>query len=129
VEARERNVLYYQLPAGPPAPFSNWRDTLTDRLTRAAVDARIARLRQGNFSDSRSIGGGASENRIDFGPGFRIYYAIANDVIILLNGGDKSTQVKDIKVALEYWADYKERTANAARTRLPGRSVRRSKKR
>jgi putative addiction module killer protein len=116
LEAREREILYYlPLPKGAPAPFGVWRDGLGDIKTRAAISARIARLQSGNFSDSRSIGGGAVENRIDFGPGYRIYYGIDGDKIILLCGGDKSTQDADIQIAQEYWNDYKERKKQNAR--------------
>ena len=129
MDALERRILYYQLPAGPPAPFSVWRDRLADRTVRAAVDARIARLQRGNFSDSRPIGKGASENRIDFGPGYRIYDAIDGENVILLHGGDKSTQQRDIEIARNYWVNYLERKPNAARSRLQKRSAKRSPKR
>ena len=73
------------------------------------IDARIARLRSGNFGDSKPIGGGASENRIHYGPGYRIYYGVdGKDVILLLYGGDKSSQDADIKLAQQYWDDYKK---------------------
>jgi putative addiction module killer protein len=129
MEAIERRILYYQLPAGPPAPFSVWRDGLVERIARAAVDARISRLQRGNFSDSRPIGKGASENRIDFGPGYRVYYAVDGEAIILLHGGDKSTQQRDIEIARNYWTNYLERKSNAARSRLQNRPTKRSPKR
>jgi putative addiction module killer protein len=75
------------------------------------MDARIARFRTGNFGDSKSIGEGASESRIDLGPGYRIYYGVDGNDIILLNGGDKSSQTADISDALSYWRDHKERKA------------------
>jgi putative addiction module killer protein len=75
----------------------------------AAVDARIARFRTGNFGDSKSIGGGASESRIDLGPGFRIYYGVDGDDIVVLNAGHKGSQTADIRDALSYWKSYKER--------------------
>jgi putative addiction module killer protein len=75
---------------------------LGDHKTRAAITARIARLQSGNFSNSRSIGGRGVENRIDFGPGYRIYYGIDGGKIILLCGGDKSTQDADIETAQKY---------------------------
>jgi putative addiction module killer protein len=105
MEARERNPLYYKTSSGR-LPFREWRNGLRDRDTKAAIDARIARLRGGNFGDSRPIGGGASENSIDFGPGYRIYYGVNGDDIILLSAGDKSTQEADIKNAKAYWNDY-----------------------
>lgn len=107
-----------------------WRDGLGDIKTKAAIAARIGRLRSGNFSDSKSIGGGAAENRINFGPGYRIYYGIDGDKIILLCGGDKSTQDTDIKIAQKYWEDYKERAKQNAKEKqkkpeLQSRSPRR----
>ena len=105
----EREVLYYRLRSGE-CPFRDWREGLTQAETKAAVDARIARLRAGNPGDTRPIGGGASESRIDFGPGFRIYYGVSGSQVILLCGGDKATQRRDIKRARSFWIDYKERT-------------------
>jgi putative addiction module killer protein len=109
MEVRERQVLYY-LPKGrTAAPFKLWRDGIADVRAKLVITARIARLRGGNFGDSRPIGDGASENRIDFGPGFRIYYGVDGPAIVLLTGGDKSTQRADIEKAKNFWRDYKER--------------------
>ena len=130
LEIRERSVQYYLLPSGPPAPFGVWRDSLRDPLARVAVLARIARMRGGNFSDSRPIGEGASENRINLGPGYRIYYGADGDKIILLCGGDKSTQDADIAKAKQFWSDNKKRTKkNAQKRELQRRPARRSAKR
>jgi len=71
MEGRERSVLFYKT-ASNTLPFREWRNRVADDDTRAAIDARIARFRGGNFGDSRPIGGGVSESRIDFGPGYRI---------------------------------------------------------
>ena len=108
MEAKERKVLSYQTTTGL-SPFSEWRRTLTDMDVKSKIDARIARLRGGNFGNSEPIGGGASENKIDFGPGYRIYYGVYGDKIILLCGGDKSSQDADIMRARDYWKDYKDR--------------------
>src|SRR5216684_4574194 len=86
-----------------------WRSSLTDEDTRAAIDARVARMRGGNFANSEPIGKGASESKIDFGPGFRIYYGTDGDSIVLLRGGDKSTQDADIPKAKACWQDYTKR--------------------
>ena len=107
---------------------------MADRDLKAAVDARIARLRAGNFGDSKSVGKGVSESRIDLGPGYRIYYGVAGDDIILLCAGDKSSQDSDIERAQDFWNDYKERTKqerakqDAKKPRLQGRPSRRPKK-
>jgi putative addiction module killer protein len=107
MEGRERSIEYYFL-RGEVAPFGLWRDRIGDKRARAAIDARIARLRGGNFGDSKPIGEGAFESRIDFGPGYRIYYGVYGDRIVLLCGGDKSTQRADIGLAIRFWSDYKE---------------------
>jgi putative addiction module killer protein len=106
--AKERTVKYYQTRAGSQ-PFKIWRDALTEATTKSAIDARISRLRSGNFGKSEPIGEGASESKIDLGPGYRIYYGTDGPTIILLHGGDKSTQANDIKLAKQLWADYKVR--------------------
>jgi putative addiction module killer protein len=72
-------------------------------------------MRGGNFSDSRPIGAGASESRIHTGPGYRIYYGIDGNKIVLLLGGDKSSQTLDIRSALKYWQDYRERKKHEAK--------------
>ena len=133
MEARERTVRYYQRISGD-SPFREWRAKITDLDLKAAIDARIARLRGGNFGDSKPVGKGVSESRIDFGPGYRIYYSATRDDIVLLSGGDKTTQDSDIMAVQGFWEDYKERTKkeraeeNEKRNRLQGRSSRRSKK-
>ena len=109
MEGREREVLYYKTVAGR-SPFRECRNRIgDDDDTRAAVDARIARLRGGNFGDSKPIGEGAAENRIHIGSGFRIYYGIDGENVVLLCAGDKSTQDRDIVTARKYWKDYKKR--------------------
>lgn len=109
MEAHERQVLYFVPRGRAVAPFKVWREGIADLRAKLAVTARIARLRSGNFGDSRPIGGGASENRINFGPGYRIYYGLDGLDIILLIGGDKSTQRADIERAKSFWVQYKER--------------------
>jgi putative addiction module killer protein len=93
VEARERTVQYYVARNGTQ-PFRDWRNSLTDTITKAAIDARIAGLRKGNFGVYRSVGGGAIESKIDLGPGYRIYFGVNGDDLVLLNGGDKSSQME-----------------------------------
>lgn len=114
MDALERAVRYYVKASGA-CPFAEWRDKISDKRAKAAIDARIARLRSGNFSDSKPIGGSASESRIDFGPGYRIYYGVDGHGLILLLGGTKSSQSKDIENAKEFWRDYKERKRNATK--------------
>ena len=81
--------------------FAKWLDGLRDIHARARVLARIERLATGNPGDVKPVGEGVSELRIDYGPGYRVYFTMRNKtVIILLAGGDKHTQTKDIKTAL-----------------------------
>ena len=80
--------------------FSAWLDDLRDLRARARVQARIERLAAGNAGDAKPVGEGVSELRIDYGPGYRVYFTLQKrELIILLAGGDKSTQPADIKIA------------------------------
>jgi putative addiction module killer protein len=82
--------------------FTGWFAGLRDRKARARITARIRRLSLGNPGDVKSVGGGVSEMRIDYGPGYRVYFVGRGDVVvILLCGGDKRRQERDIARALE----------------------------
>jgi putative addiction module killer protein len=82
--------------------YASWFDNLRDRRARARIDIRIRRLSLGNPGDVRPVGSGVSELRIDYGPGYRVYFVQRGPMlIILLAGGDKRTQERDIKQALE----------------------------
>ena len=88
--------------------FDRWLTELRDLKGRARIDMRIKRLANGNPGDVRPVGKGVSELRIDTGPGYRVYYAAyGNEFILLLAGGDKSTQAGDIETALELWKTWK----------------------
>jgi putative addiction module killer protein len=81
--------------------FSNWLDGLRDLRARARIQVRIERLALGNPGDAQPVGEGVSELRIHFGPGYRVYYKQrGRELVVLLAGGDKSSQAKDIKTAL-----------------------------
>ncbi len=91
--------------------FGEWLAGLKDIRTRAKIVARIDRLTAGNFGDSKALRDGLFELRVNWGPGFRVYYALVGKAcVLLLCGGDKSKQLSDIKRALELLKDYKERT-------------------
>ena len=80
--------------------FSNWLKKLKDNVAKVSIARRIVRLENGNFGDSKSVGEGVFELRIDVGQGYRVYFTNKdNTIIILLVGGDKSSQDKDIKAA------------------------------
>ncbi|HXM20383.1 MAG TPA: type II toxin-antitoxin system RelE/ParE family toxin [Terriglobales bacterium] len=88
-----------------------WLGGLKDVRSRAKIVARMDRLAAGNFGDCKSLRGGLYELRIDWGPGYRVYYApVAKACVLLLCVGDKRKQSSDIKRALEYLHDYKERS-------------------
>ena len=92
------------------SPFREWIVSLKDMKTRAGIRMRVNRLRLGSFGDCRFLGNGVYELKIDFGPGYRIYLGRESDVIlILLCGGDKKTQKKDIVKAKQLWQDYVRR--------------------
>jgi putative addiction module killer protein len=104
-------LRYYQTSAGEQ-PFVEWLQGMNDRQARTRVEARLARVVIGNLGDVEPVGEGVMELRIDWGPGYRVYFAQVGQVIILLLcGGDKRTQQRDINRAKEYFEDYKARTA------------------
>lgn len=82
--------------------YKKWFETLKDRNARMRVNIRVRRLSIGNLGDVKTVGGGVSEVRIDYGPGYRVYFVQKQKrIILLLLGGDKSTQSKDIQKAQE----------------------------
>lgn len=88
-------------------PFDEWFDSLRDRKWQTAVDARLARVRAGNFGDHKSVGGGVFELRITLGPGLRVYYGLhGKEVVVLVGGGDKSSQARDIRRAQQLWQQF-----------------------
>jgi putative addiction module killer protein len=102
VKARELRLL--RLDNG--VPYLEWYNSIKDKRARVAIDARLQRVVAGNFGDHKFFRG-IGEMRIDVGPGYRIYFAMQNDVIIvLLGGGDKSSQDKDIDKAVSIWEKY-----------------------
>ena len=91
--------------------FDYWLTELRDARAQAKIASRINRLAAGNFGDCKSLRQGLFELRIDWGPGYRVYYAMLGRVcVLLLCGGDKRKQSSDIDRALEYLKDYKERS-------------------
>lgn len=95
VSYKGQNVVILQTP-----DFRDWVKKLRDRQARLRIYDRLKRLADGNFGDTKSVGDGVQELRMRFGPGYRIYYLWQGDVlIILMNGGDKDSQVRDITKA------------------------------
>ena len=109
METKEWDIREYLAPDGK-CPFRNWLRSLKDAKARARIRARINRIRLGNFGDCKSVGSGVSEFRIDYGPGYRVYFGrVGEKIVLLLCGGTKRNQEKDIKLAKEYWYDFKKR--------------------
>lgn len=111
-------LRYYQSVDGR-RPFTEWLASLDDRQARARIEARLARVAAGNLGDVETVGGGAMELRVGWGPGYRVYFArLGQMIILLLCGGDKRTQQRDIERAQACFEDYEFRAAQA---KTPGR--------
>jgi len=110
-------VLHYQT-ADSRIPYREWLDTVTDPVGYTAIQVKEDRLARGLFGDHKPVGDGVWELRIDTGPGYRVYYARAGKlVVILLCGGNKRSQKADIKTAKAYWRDYEQRTSSSGSSR------------
>lgn len=91
------------------SPFASWFNDL-DAVAAARVAVALSRMEHGNLSNTKSVGGGVLEYRIDFGPGYRIYFGMdGEELIILLGGGTKKRQQRDIGTAIELWQEYRKR--------------------
>jgi len=105
-EAKPKHVIVYADEAGKE-PFTEWLYGLRDVRGRQRILARIARLEQGNYGDCKPIGEGLSELRMFFGSGYRVYFGKhGGNVVVLLCGGNKGTQSKNIQQAKVYWKEY-----------------------
>ncbi len=103
-----KTIKLYIDPTGK-VPFESWIGSIRETKSKAKILQRIDRLRLGNFGDCKSVGSGVYELRIHFGPGFRVYFGLQGEtVVLLLCGGDKSTQKKDITNAHNYWKEFKD---------------------
>lgn len=110
MSAQKVEILEYVTEDGRNV-FRSWLHALKDRAARARIRVRLNRVRLGNMGDCKSVGQGVSELRIDYGPGYRLYFGRSGStIVILLCAGTKKSQVKDIKLAQEYWAEYQRRT-------------------
>ena len=106
--AEEYDIEIYATKHGKE-PFNEWFESIKDKKTRITLLMRIQRLREGNFGDFKNFNG-IYELRVNFGPGYRIYCSkIGNQLILLLGGGDKSAQDRDIKKCVSYLEDHKRR--------------------
>src|ERR1700722_10127175 len=101
--------MRYYLTAGGESPFGSWFSDL-DAAAAAKVTVALVRLKQGNTSNAKGVGEGVLEYRINWGPGYRVYFGRDGETpVILLTGGTKQRQQRDIERAKELWADYKRR--------------------
>lgn len=108
-DGQPKQVLFYERLDGS-CPFDEWLTKLRDRQARTRIIKRIARLRGGNPGDYKTVDEGVYELRIDYGPGYRLYVALAGDeIVLLLCGGDKTTQQRDIDQAHAAWREYQKR--------------------
>ena len=105
-------IKLYQLENGK-VPVDIWLNNLKDKRAKAKILIRLDRLLLGNFGDTKSVGQGVSELRINEGKGYRLYYGReGNKLVILLCGGDKMTQQSDIKLAKKYWRKHREQNSS-----------------
>ena len=103
-----QKLQFYQTLNGRE-PFTEWFESIQDRKTQTRIEARLNSIKYGNFGDYQSVGDGVFELRFHFGPGYRIYFGLVdNTIVLLLCGGDKSSQTRDIVRAKAYWVEYKE---------------------
>jgi putative addiction module killer protein len=106
---KQKQLEIYETEEGKQ-PFVEWLESLSDKTARYRIKERLDRVALGNLGDYKLIKKGVAELRLSFGPGYRIYYAEDSDkIILLLCGGNKSTQSSDIKKAVAYWEDYLSR--------------------
>jgi len=102
-------LLRYQCENGQ-APFTEWLNRLRDKVAQARIRVRLRQVEIGNFGDSESVGEGVIELRIHVGAGYRVYCTRHGKlVVLLLFGGNKSSQAADIRQAREYWSEWKRR--------------------
>lgn len=99
--------IHYYIATSGKAPFAEWFAEL-DAVASAKIVRALARIEQGNLSNVKSVGQGVLECRIDFGPGYRIYFGRDGEtIVVLLTGGTKRRQQRDIDAARAHWQDYK----------------------
>jgi putative addiction module killer protein len=104
----KKELRTYRAKSGK-TPFTDWLSSLKDIIGRAQINNRLNRVALGNYGDCDSVGDGVYELRIHYGPGYRIYFSEQSDtILLLLVGGNKRTQKRDIKIAKQYWAEFRE---------------------
>ncbi len=110
MEATPKELQIYVTEDGR-APFSEWLASLRDIKARAKIRVRVDRVGLGNLGDCHGVGDGVQELRIDYGPGYRVYFGqVGSAIVMLLCGGDKNTQTKDIEQAKCFWSEHRRRS-------------------
>lgn len=103
---KPKTIIVYA-KSGGQEPFTDWLNALKDAQARRRILARLRRIEQGNYGDCKHLHEGVHELRLFFGPGYRVYFGEDGDkLVVLLCGGDKSTQKDDIATAVTYWQEY-----------------------
>ena len=107
MEARPRELRFFETDDNA-APCRNWLERLESSRngTYGTILNRLDRVESGNFGDCKNLKDGVWELRVDTGPGYRIYFGIDGDLVVLLSGGTKQGQDRDITAARKYWSDY-----------------------
>lgn len=109
MQIHPKEILTYTTPNGR-SPYRQWYTRIKDEKVQIVISNRIARLRTGNFGDFKRLGPNLYELRIHYGPGYRVYFGVfQNDIVILLCGGTKRAQQRDIVRAQNYWNDFLKR--------------------
>ena len=104
--AGEKHVIFYRDATGKE-PFNDWLKSLRDAQARRRILVRLLRVESGNYGDCRLLKEGVFELRFFFGPGYRVYFGEVEDtIVVLLCGGDKSSQLQDVAKAKAYWKEY-----------------------
>lgn len=108
MEVSPKRIEIYRTKDGK-CPFKDWLESLRDIVARSKIRKRLDRVEMGNLGEWRTVGEGVNELKINYGPGYRIYFGQEGQtVVILLCGGVKSSQQRDIIKAQEYWADWRK---------------------
>lgn len=103
----DKKVLIFYRNRTGQEPLTDWLNGLRDPVTRRRILKRLFQLENGHYGDSKTVGEGVKELRFFFGPGYRIYFGQDGDkIVVLLTGGDKSSQSQDIEQAQAYWKEY-----------------------
>ena len=107
-DGQPKQLIIFEMADGT-RPFDEWLDKLRDLRAVARIDARVTRMGAGNPGNYKSLGNGLYELKIDYGPGYRIYFAFSGQqIVLLLCGGDKASQQSDIQAAAKYWKNFQE---------------------